>query len=79
MAVYHLVLHTFAAIATLSTMPSDRGVGTFTLGFSLSAVCSGWIAFLLFIFQIYLSTSLRTGRVMIIDQCINAQIFYKGG
>ena len=52
MAVYHLVLHTVAAIATLSTIPDHRA-SVFLTTFSLTSVSCGWIAFVLFFFQIY--------------------------
>ena len=54
MAVYHLVLHTVAAIAVFSTIPTHRA-NVFLTTFSLTSVGCGWIAFLLFIFQIFLS------------------------
>ena len=50
MAVYHLVLHTIAAIAVLTTIPHHRA-SVFLTGFSLTAVGCGWIAFILFIFR----------------------------
>ena len=50
MAVYHLVLHTIAAIAVLTTIPHHRA-SVFLTGFSLTAVGCGWIAIILFIFR----------------------------
>ena len=60
MAVYHLVLHTVAAIAVFSTIPTHRE-NVFLTTFSLTSVGCGWIAFLLFIFQIFLSDEARQG------------------
>jgi len=53
MAVYYLVLHTVAAFATLSTIPDHRASLLLT-SFSITSVSCGWIAFVLFVFQILL-------------------------
>ena len=50
---YPQVLHTVAAIATLSTIPDHRASLLLT-SFSLTSVSCGWIAFVLFVFQILL-------------------------
>ena len=60
MAVYHLVLHSVAAIAVFSTIPTHR-TNVFLTTFSLTSVGCGWIAFLLFIFQIFLSDASQQG------------------
>ena len=60
MAVYHLVLHSVAAIAVFSTIPTHR-TNVFLTTFSLTSVGCGWIAFLLFIFQIFLSGGTQQG------------------
>ena len=50
MAVYHLALHTIASIATFATLDEFDVLLT---SFSLTALGCGWIAFLLFVIQIF--------------------------
>ena len=52
MAIFHLCLHTITATIVLTTMPSHR-VSTLFNGFAITSLSSGWIAFALFIVQIY--------------------------
>ena len=52
MAIFLLCLHTITATFVLATMPSRR-VSTLFIGFAIASLSSGWIAFALFIMQIY--------------------------
>ena len=52
MAVFHLVLHTLTTIFVLATMPSHRVSPLFN-GFAIASLSCGWIAFVLFIVQIF--------------------------
>ena len=58
MAVYHLALHTIASIATFATLDEFDVLLT---SFSLTALGCGWVAFLLFIIQIFHFESSRKG------------------
>ena len=52
MAVFHLVLHTVTTIIVLATMPSHRASAFFN-GFAITSLSCGWIAFGLFLLQIF--------------------------
>ena len=52
MAVFHLCLHTITTIFVLATMPSHRVSALFN-GFAIASLSSGWIAFALFLVQIF--------------------------
>ena len=52
MAVFHLVLHTVTTIFVLATMPPHR-VSVLFNSFAISSLICGWIAFVLFIAQIF--------------------------
>ena len=58
MAVYHLALHTIASIATFATLDEFDVLLT---SFSLTALGCGWLAFLLFVIQIFHFESSRKG------------------
>ena len=52
MAVFHLVLHSVTTIVVMATMPSHRIWALFNSFASASLGC-GWIAFVLFVIQVY--------------------------
>ena len=52
MAVFHLVLHSLTTIFVLATMPSHRVWAIFN-GFAIASLSCGWIAFGLFLIQIF--------------------------
>ena len=52
MAVFHLILHTVTTIFVLATMPSHRVWPLFN-GFAIASLSCGWVAFGLFLLQIF--------------------------
>ena len=50
--VFHLVLHTSTAIFVFATMPSNR-IWPFFDYFAIASLSSGWLAFVLFVVQIF--------------------------
>ena len=52
MAAFHLILHTITTIFVLATMPAHRVSALFN-SFAIASLSCGWIAFVLFLVQIF--------------------------